>query len=932
MASRRRSCARSGQLEADGLLRARVAGPAAWRRSPRQVRWARHHRRPGWRSPRASRRASRPAGPPLGSAPARAPRRADGARHATASPPRGWRAHTARRPVTGLARRGLLALETATVERRPLAGRRRRSAAAGPPARRSTPTRRRRSRPSARPSRPATARRSSSRARPASGKTAVYAAGHRGRRWRAAAARSCSCPRSRSRRRSSTGCGTTSASTSRMLHSALGDGERADEWRRIRDGEARVVVGTRIAVLCAAGRRSASSSSTRSTTPAYKSDRTPRYQARDVAVVLGRLARCAGRARLARRRTSSTRRSRASRAPSSAPAPRRPRSGRARRAVEVVDMRDELAAGNRGLLSAPLVDAHRRGSTGRPASAPSCSSTGAARPASCSAATAATSRSARSASGRSSSTPSVMALRCHHCGATRPGGATLPGVRLGAHPLPRRRHRARRAGARACASRSCAWRASTATSSSAGARRPASSTPSRAGRGGRARRARASSPRASTSPRSRSSASSPRTSRSTCPTSAPPSGPGSCSPRRSAVPVAASGPGRAIVQTYLPDHAVIRAVASGDAAAVRRRRAGAAPNRFGSPPFGQLIKLTVRWRTATRRSTTATRDGRRAAGAGRGERRERRGARARCLPTSPGAAAAGASTSSSAAATRAAVLGGDPGAPGRWTSIPRACSEARPARRGCRRAGAPLYSAPMTVRPILTLGDPRLRLRRRARRQLRQVPPRAARRPDPHDARRARRRPGGSAGRRAAAGLRHRGRGPAPRAGQPAHRARSGDDRDLEGCLSIPGYVAYVTRQREGLGRGPEPPRPRIKLDGQRPAGARRPARARPPRRQALHRLPRVVRRAHPRVKPPRGGGRGRGRRCPSSPDCRRGRTVTSPRTLFLGSGAFAVPIARARSRDPGLVDLVAVVTAPPRPAGRAGGRSDPRRSPRPPG
>ena len=51
-------------------------------------------------------------------------------------------------------------------------------------------------------------------------------------------------------------------------------------------------------------------------------------------------------------------------------------------------------------------------------------------------------------------------------------------------------------------------------------------------------------------------------------------------------------PGRAIVQTYLPDHPVIRAVADEDAsefyeAELEQRR------RFGSPPFGRLIKLTV---------------------------------------------------------------------------------------------------------------------------------------------------------------------------------------------------------------------------------------------------------------------------------------------------------------------------------------------------
>ncbi len=51
-------------------------------------------------------------------------------------------------------------------------------------------------------------------------------------------------------------------------------------------------------------------------------------------------------------------------------------------------------------------------------------------------------------------------------------------------------------------------------------------------------------------------------------------------------------PGRAILQTYQPDHPVIRAVATQDgdafyAAELDLRR------RFGSPPYGSLIKLTV---------------------------------------------------------------------------------------------------------------------------------------------------------------------------------------------------------------------------------------------------------------------------------------------------------------------------------------------------
>ena len=43
------------------------------------------------------------------------------------------------------------------------------------------------------------------------------------------------------------------------------------------------------------------------------------------------------------------------------------------------------------------------------------------------------------------------------------------------------------------------------------------------------------------------------------------------------------------------------------------------------------------------------------------------------------------------------------------------------------------------------------------------------------------------------------------------------------------------------------------------------------------------------------------------------------PRTIFIGTGAFAVPPLRALIDRPDLVDLVGVVTAPPRPAGRGG-------------
>jgi primosomal protein N' (replication factor Y) len=206
-----------------------------------------------------------------------------------------------------------------------------------------------------------------------------------------------------------------------VLHSALSEGERADEWRRIRSGEARIVVGTRLAVLAPLAdpgviivdeEHDAS----------YKSDRTPRYQARDVALELGRLASVPVILGSATPDVASVGRA---------------RSGEFERFVlperiagappnvEIVDLRAELAAGNKGLLSEPLVNAmaaldrsagdrailviNRRGSAsvvvcrdcGYVQSCPECQ-----RPLVFHAA--------------------AMALRCHHCGATAPVARRCP--------------------------------------------------------------------------------------------------------------------------------------------------------------------------------------------------------------------------------------------------------------------------------------------------------------------------------------------------------------------------------------------------------------------------------------------------------------------------------------------------------------------------
>jgi primosomal protein N' (replication factor Y) (superfamily II helicase) len=77
-----------------------------------------------------------------------------------------------------------------------------------------------------------------------------------------------------------------------VLHSHLSDGERHDEWHRIRGGGADVVIGARSAVF-APVRNLGLIVVDEEHEPSYKQSEAPRYNARDVAVMRAHLLNCA---------------------------------------------------------------------------------------------------------------------------------------------------------------------------------------------------------------------------------------------------------------------------------------------------------------------------------------------------------------------------------------------------------------------------------------------------------------------------------------------------------------------------------------------------------------------------------------------------------------------------------------------------------------
>ena len=141
-----------------------------------------------------------------------------------------------------------------------------------------------------------------------------------------------------------------------MLHSGLSAGERFDEWRRIRSGEARVIIGARSAVFAPARNIGVIVVDEEHET-SYLSDKRPRYDAREVAryradaagavLLLGSATPSIStymRTMPGVRPENALKRIELNRRANNRPLPQ----------VEIVDMRKEFQLGNHSIFSASL--------------------------------------------------------------------------------------------------------------------------------------------------------------------------------------------------------------------------------------------------------------------------------------------------------------------------------------------------------------------------------------------------------------------------------------------------------------------------------------------------------------------------------------------------------------------------------------------------
>lgn len=139
-----------------------------------------------------------------------------------------------------------------------------------------------------------------------------------------------------------------------VLHSGLSTGEKYDEWRRIENGEANVVVGARSSVFAPIKKLGIIVIDEEHETT-YKQSEAPRYHARDVAIWRGERHNCP--VVLGSATPSLESRARASKDIYQLLYLNERVNNRPLPAVKIVDMREEMRAGNATIFSTPLKEA-----------------------------------------------------------------------------------------------------------------------------------------------------------------------------------------------------------------------------------------------------------------------------------------------------------------------------------------------------------------------------------------------------------------------------------------------------------------------------------------------------------------------------------------------------------------------------------------------
>lgn len=139
-----------------------------------------------------------------------------------------------------------------------------------------------------------------------------------------------------------------------VLHSSLPPGERYDQWKRVRSGQAKVVVGTRSAVF-APCRNLGIIILDEEQEHSYKSENTPRYCAREVAIFRGNREKALVLLGSATPSVETMYRARTGVYTLCRLAGRF--NGMALPQVRLVDMKEEIRAGNDSVLSRPLLQA-----------------------------------------------------------------------------------------------------------------------------------------------------------------------------------------------------------------------------------------------------------------------------------------------------------------------------------------------------------------------------------------------------------------------------------------------------------------------------------------------------------------------------------------------------------------------------------------------